>query len=243
MKKRKSDKTRVLVIIIIIGVALYSYFHSREIYTFYMRTYYEKILGQSPGQLIKKGQELYDNKEYSKLKDYLETPVIVYPDSRELKILEGLAYIKLGQGEIGSDIILSTVDGVKLPVKILEELVTSLYQLKQYKDIIMVFKTNDPAQTVILLGYYGISLVKTEKYKKAIPVLKQVVAKGGAGHEIYLNLGTAYLKIEDARTALPYLERAMAMNRTDPDTARYLAEAYRKLGRQKDWEKIMPRGR
>lgn len=238
MRRKRASIKNVLIFIIIVGTIPVSYFYSRKIYSFYMRSYYEKIRGQSIGQLVRKGREMYDNKQYALLSEYLKTLVIVYPDNKELKILEGLTYIKLGRGDIGSDIILSATNGEKLPEPVLEETIRTLYDLKQYKDIIMTMKKNNAAGSPGLLYYYGTSLLNTGNYKAAIPVLQQALQKGRAGYETYLNIGIAYSKINEPRAALPFLERARAMN-NNRDTAGALADTYWRLGRYKDAEKIL----
>ena len=241
MNRNKPSIKNILVLIILIGVIPFSYFHSGEIYTFYMKTYYEKVSGQSLEQLTQRGEEMYRNKDYSGLMEYLKTLVILYPDNKELKKLEGLALIKLGQGRIGTDIILSFSNNNKIPEKTLVETVNSLYELKDYKDIVMIMKKNDPGENATLLHHYGISLAKVGNYRAALPALNRTLAKGSADREVYLYIGMAYHRTDETRRALPYLERARAMDVNDSETAGILVDVYRKLGMYKDAEKILRR--
>jgi tetratricopeptide (TPR) repeat protein len=238
-RRKKPSIKNVLVLIILIGVLPYSYFHSAKIYAFYMRTYYERILGQNVEQLTRKGEEMYGNKDYPELMNYLTTLVGIYPENMELRRLEGLTQIKLGQSKIGTDTILSSAGGKKIPEKTLIDAVNSLYELKDYRDIVMIMKKNDPGEHKGLLRHYGISLAKIGDFRAALPVLKRALAQGGADREVYLQLGMAYNSLNEPRMAIPYLERSREMEANDPDAAASLAQAYRKLGRYKDAEKIL----
>jgi pentatricopeptide repeat protein len=241
MNRNKPGIKNILVLIILIGVIPFSYFHSSEIYTFYMKTYYEIFSGKNLEQLIQKGEEMYRNKDYSGLMEYLNSLATLYPDNKELKKLEGLTLIKLGQGRVGTDIILSIAKGKISPEKTLLETVNSLYELKDYKDIILIMKKNDPGENATLLHHYGISLAKVGNFKAALPALNRTLAQGSTDREVYRYTGMAYHKTDQTRRALPYLKRALAMDENDSETAGSLVDAYRKLGRYKDAEKILRR--
>jgi tetratricopeptide (TPR) repeat protein len=238
MIRKKPSVGKALIVIILAGVVPISYFYSHRVYSFYMRTYYEKIRGQSLQGMVRKGWALYDRKKYAELRDYLEPLVIVYPSSRDLKILEGLVDIKQGRGDLGTDIILSVTHGQQLSGTVLEETIRTLYSLKQYKDVIMTMKKNDAAGNPALIYYYGASLVNTGNYNAAVPLLKEAIARGDSGYDVYLETGIAYSKMNQTRAALPYLERAYRLN-PNRDTAGALADAYWKSGRYKDAEKIL----
>jgi tetratricopeptide (TPR) repeat protein len=238
MIRKKPSIGKALVVIILAGVIPISYFYSGRIYSFYMRTYYEKIRGQSIKETVRKGRALYDRKKYDELKNYLKPIVIVYPSNRDLKILEGLADIKLGRGDLGTDIILSATHGEQLSGQVLVETVRALYNLKQYKDVIRTMKKNEAAGNPVLLYYYGASLANMGNYKAAVPVLKGAIAQGETGYYVYLEIGIAYSKMNKTRAALPYLERAYRENH-NKNTAGALADAYWKSGRYRDAEKIL----
>ncbi len=239
-RKRPSIK-KALLLIILIGVVPYSYFNSSRIYAFYMKVYYERILGQSVEQLVRAGEKMYHSKEYSELSAYLDTLVRIYPENMALRRLEGLTQIKLGQGRIGTDTLLSSAVGKRLPEETLMEASSSLYELKDYRDIVMILKRNEPGNNKNLLRYYGISLVKVGQNRPSLPVLQRAIAQGAADHATYLHIGIAHNNLGDPRAAIPYLERSRGLDDNDPVTADQLAQAYVKLGRYKDAERILRR--
>jgi tetratricopeptide (TPR) repeat protein len=236
--KRASIKS-YLIPIMILGAAALSYFYSGDVYAWYMRTYYEKLRGQSIEQQLHTVQELYDNHEYKKLRDQLTTLTMVYPEDRELKKLEGLTLIKLGEQRKGAELILSASEGGRMPEKLLEATVNALFEEKMYRDILMVFKKNNPGGNPNLLFWYGASLCETGGYARAVAYLKRALDRGRTDFETYHYVGMALEKSGDPRSSLPYLEHARSLNVEDPDVGFSLANAYRKLGRYNDAAKIM----
>ena len=239
MPKKRVNIKNYLIFIMLVGAAVLSYFYSGDVYTYYMRTYYEKIRGQSIEQRLQKAREMYDNHDYEKLRDELKTLTMVYPENRELKKLEGLTLIKLGELRMGAELILSASEGERMPEKLLEETVSALFEKKMYRDIIIIFKKNSPGTNPNLLFWYGVSLYETGGYARAVGYLKQALNEGKADYEIYHYIGLAFEKSGDTRASLPYLEHARNMNADDPDVGMSLANAYRKLGRYNDAAKIM----
>jgi tetratricopeptide (TPR) repeat protein len=239
MPKKRFSIKRYLVFFILIGAGFYSYFHSQEVYSYYMKIYYEKIRGLTVEQNVSRAEELYANHEYDKLKVYLKDLTMAYPENRELLRLQGLTLIKLGEGSKGAESILAASDGEAIPEKMLEETVQSLHEQKQYRDIIRVFRERSPGANPNLLYFYGVALFETGSYAKASDYLKKAVTEGRTDYEAYHYTGRALDKKGDTRASLPYLERARNMNEEDHDVARSLASAYRRLGRYNDAAKIL----
>jgi tetratricopeptide (TPR) repeat protein len=239
MPEKRINLKNYLIFIILVGAVVLSYFYSGDVYSYYMRYYYEKIRGQSTEQQLQKAREMYDNHDYEKLRDELKTLTMVYPDNRELKKLEGLTLIKLGEPGKGAELILAASDGERMPEKLLEETVSALFEKKMYRDIIINFKKNSPGGNPNLLFRYGVSLYETGDYERAVGCLKRALNGGKTDYEIYHYLGLAFEKSGDTRASLPYLEHARNMNADDPDVGLSLANAYRKLGRYNEAAKIM----
>jgi len=59
MPSHRVSVKKYLIPIIVLGAAALSYFYSGDVYSWYMRTYYEKIRGQSIEQQINKARDLY----------------------------------------------------------------------------------------------------------------------------------------------------------------------------------------
>ena len=237
--RKKTGAGKTFLVLLLAGTVAYSYFNSREIYTFWMRTYYEKVLGQNTGDLLRKARELYDKKRYTQVVEYLRPIMKVYPENRDFLKIKGLALLRLGEARSGSDAILSATEGEVMPEKLLEETAQGLFESRQYRDILILFKTHSPGSNPNLLYYYGVSLYNAGKYDAAIGQFKKAIEEGRTDQDVYHYLGLAYDKTGDIGKALPVLERAFEMDVTDRDAARSLTGAYRKLGRYQDAARIL----
>jgi tetratricopeptide (TPR) repeat protein len=239
MSAKRVSINKYLIPIMVLGAAALSYFYSGEVYSWYMRTYYEKIRGQSIEQQINKARDMYQNHEYEKLRDQLARLTMAYPENSELKKLEGLTLIKLGRQREGAELILSASEGGRMPEKLLEATVNALFKEQMYRDILIVFRKNNPGGNPNLLYWYGVSLYETGGYARSAVYLKKALDRGNTGYKVYHYTGMALEKSGDTRASLPYLERARKLNMDDPDVGFSLANAYRKLGRFNDAAKIM----
>ncbi|MBP7737279.1 MAG: tetratricopeptide repeat protein [Spirochaetes bacterium] len=239
MPKRQVSIKKYLIFLIIVGAGVYSYFNSQEVYSYYMKIYYEKFRGLTIEQQITKAEELYTNKEYEKLEKYLKDLMMAYPENSDLRRLKGLNLIKLGRRSNGAEAILDTSDEEPIPEKILEETVLTLFEQGQYRDIERIFHKRKPGTNPNLLFCYGVALFETGNHEKASEYLKKAIKEGRTDYSAYLYAGKALEKKGDTRGSLPYLEQAHDMKEEDTDTARALANAYRRLGRYDDSARIL----
>jgi tetratricopeptide (TPR) repeat protein len=239
MRRKTVHLKNYVIFFMIAGAGALSYFYSTEVYTFYMQTFYEKILGQSVEQQVAIAEGMYENRQYAELKDYLHSRVMVYPDNMDMKKLDGLARIKLGEEKRGIDMLLTASGSERMPEKLLVETVGQLFEQGRYRDIIEIFRKNSPGDNPGLLYQYGVALFETGNTAGAIRELKKAMDEGRTDYEAYHYLGRAYAKQGDYRAALPYLERAHDLNDNDPDVTRSLADAYRALGRYKDSARLL----
>jgi len=239
MAKKRFNVKGYLVFFILAGAGAYSYFHSQEVYSGYMKIYYEKMRGLTVEQQIGTAEKLYAGHEYEKLKDYLRDLIMVYPENRDLRRLQGLTLIKLGDRSRGAETILSASDDAPIPEKMLEDTAQSLHEQGQYRDIVRVFQKRSPGTNPNLLFYYGVALYETANYAKAADILKKSITEGRTDYEAYHYAGKALDKKGDTRASLSYLEHARGMNEEDHDVARSLANAYRKLDRYKEAARIL----
>jgi tetratricopeptide (TPR) repeat protein len=239
MAKRQIHTKNYVIFLILVMAGVLPYFYSGEIYGYYMRVYYETILGQGMDEQLRAAEKLYEGHEYKKLKDYLKDRVVAYPENKEFQKLDGLALIKLGDPRMGTDMIMTATDGGHMPEKLLEETVDSLCEQKMYRDIIILFKKNNAGRNPALLYCHGVALYETGDYTRAAASLKMAVDEGRTDYQAYLYLGKAYYKTGNTGAALPCLERAHGMNGDDPEAALALATTLRKLGRYAEAGKMM----
>jgi tetratricopeptide (TPR) repeat protein len=80
-------------------------------------------------------------------------------------------------------------------------------------------------------------LLKDEKYDKAIEILKGLVEKEQRFAAPFVNLGMAYIKKGDNKTAEEYLTRALDIDLGHPVANNELGLIYRKSGRFEDARK------
>lgn len=239
MPKRHVSIKKYLIFFILTGAGVYSYFNSQEVYSCYMKMYYEKIRGLTFEQQLSNAEELYSNKEYGKLENHLKDLLIAYPENHDLRRLRGLTLIKLGRPRNGAESILDTSDDVSIPETILEETVLTLFEQGQYRDITRIFHKRKPGTNPNLLYCYGAALFETGNYDRAPEYLKKAIDEGRTDYKAYLYTGKALEKKGDTKGSLPYLEQAHDIKEEDIDTTRALANAYRKLGRYNDSAKIL----
>ncbi|HOD15956.1 MAG TPA: tetratricopeptide repeat protein [Spirochaetota bacterium] len=239
MRRKPRPVFRYVLVLGTIAIAITAYFYNAEGYSFFMRTYYEKVLGMSVEQQVREAEVMYDNRRYAELKEYLHPRILVYPDTMAFKKLDGLARIKLGEPVKGIDMLLTAAGSERMPVKLLEETVGQLFEMKRYRDIIELFTINDPGGNPNLHYQYGIALFETGNMAGAVRELNLAIDEGRTDYEAYHYLGRAHAKSGNIRLALPHLEHAHSLNEDDPDVTRSLADAYRALGRYNEAARLL----
>lgn len=231
MRRKSRPYFRYLIFIGCIVIGVTAYFYNAEGYSFFMRTYYEKVLGTSVERQIREAEALYENHRYEELKKYLHPRILVYPDTMDFKKLDGLARIQLGEKQKGIEMLLSAEGSKRMPARLLEETVGQLFEMRRYRDIIEIFKRNTPGGNPDLYYQYGVALFETGDNAGAVRQLQRAIDEGRTDYEAYHYLGRAYAASRNYRLALPHLEHAHFLNEDDPDVTRSLADTYRALGR------------
>ena len=141
-RRRRNGLAKYIIPALIAAAGVYSYFYSADVYAWYMRTYYEKIRGMNAGDHLREAEKMYAGGEYVKLRSYLKTLAIAYPENREMKKLQGLTLIRLGEKRKGADMIIMACEGGPIPRNMLKDTVRVLFEYNQYRDITDVFRTN-----------------------------------------------------------------------------------------------------
>lgn len=77
----------------------------------------------------------------------------------------------------------------------------------------------------------AVELLNEEKYQDAIKLLHEVVGKTDKFTAPYIDLGMAYARTEDMKSAEKYLQKALDINSRHPVALNELGVVYRKTGR------------
>jgi len=89
---------------------------------------------------------------------------------------------------------------------------------------------NHPEATLIL----GASLIKENKFKKAVKLFEKARKKGIESPALYFNLGLGYTALKNFKEAIKSLKKCARMGMTTPDVYNPLAHAYAQVNNTKD---------
>ena len=79
-------------------------------------------------------------------------------------------------------------------------------------------------------------LIKYGEFEKAIELLEKNLELYEDQYPIFINLGKAYLKLEDIQTSIQYLNRALEILPENPETLELMGSAYFEA---KDWDQAL----
>jgi tetratricopeptide (TPR) repeat protein len=235
-------KFRYLFIAVVLISTVISYLFSREIYHFYIETYYLTIKKENPESSAKKAWRLYRDKNYSKLKDYLNALMYLFPGNLEIRRIAGLYHIENGNSEEGARLILSTLSENTPDRRSLAKSIEILFQKGLYVDVTGELSRfsidDDPGLTFI----NGVSHYKIEKYRDALRFLLNSKKLGNNSFEIYYYLGLVYEKLKRYDDSIKSLLRANELNSVNRDVIGALIRLYQKNGQYLMAERLMRRG-
>jgi tetratricopeptide (TPR) repeat protein len=94
----------------------------------------------------------------------------------------------------------------------------ALYYKGLYKQSIKAYKRaiENHENEISALYNTAVCYIQLKKYKEAIPILKQAIAKGQKSN-YFFNLAFCYLKLNDIKKALVYFNHAWALNPDDKE--------------------------
>lgn len=232
-------KFRYIFLIVAILSGAVSFFFSRQIHSFYLTTYYVTLKGETRESSEKHAMKLFRKKKYSKLKGYVSSLSIIFPDSTDLKLLEGLVLIKEGHTERGAGLLLNSLNTDSEDRKLLYEAVRILFRAKAYADIAFELSRFDVEDDSELLYYWGVSILKTGKPEKALQVLTRSEIAGKRNAAIYYYLGLSAEQNGKKKEALTYMIKARHKNPLDQEIKKSLARIYKLNGLFSKSERIL----
>lgn len=233
--------------ILLIASASVSFFYSSEIYRFHLKTYYRFVKKLDYNAMMTRARELYRAEKYQELRDYLKNMALIYDDRVELKRMQGMTLIKLGEERKGLDMIVTTINLDKVDPAFLHRLAELMYQYRLYQDLVSLIEKNGYGNDYSLLFYNGVSLVKTGKPAQALGHLLKVKKLGeyslAGDRQFDLNfyLGSACEETGDLNGSLTYYLLARDLNPRDSELIKALVRIYRKKGMLKEAEKLIGR--
>jgi len=223
------------MLIIMIPLSIYK---SRELYRFYLETYYIKYKKEDMNSMVKRAHILLKKERYKELKEYLVQLDVLYPQNSEIMGLTGINYMNLGEKKKGAELFISSIDGSEVSRKYIQEAIKILFEEKLYGDIVSVLLKFDPGENPEMNHIFGISLYQTGRYKEAIPVLKKALTPVVTPEDCYY-LGLSYDKMKDFQNAVLYFEKGYKLNPRDELLKKALIDAYRKAGNLQNAEKML----
>ncbi|MBN1531267.1 MAG: tetratricopeptide repeat protein [Spirochaetes bacterium] len=229
---------KFVVLLILAGSGVYSYYHSDEVYRYYLRTYYFTIKKQDRQDLLERADILAREKKYRELESHLRRMMLLYPGDPELKMRAALNLLATGERDRGVDLLLSVREEFGIPGAVLEDTVESLYERGFYRDIIDIMK-NRGSDNPNVLYRYGLSCFNEKDAQRAIPLLQRAVQAGRTDYLALYHLGLALETAGDDRDALKHYREAWGLKPRDEGVSRALVRIYRKLGRYDEAARLL----
>jgi predicted Zn-dependent protease len=231
---------------ILAGAAAGSYFKSGDIYSFYTRTWIEKVQKSSAEIMIagieKRIQRAMTDKKGGSEAETLAADAkrlsLAYPENTRARMAAGLSLILAGKTEEGAFLAVTAGDS-EIPGAFLETVIKTLYEQKYYYDIAAYIDAHGTDGISNVDYYYGSSLVEAGRYADAVKPLEKVLAYGRSDYIFLYRLGRCYCETNRLKQCVSMLESAKAKRYYDKDINRTLAEAYKKTGRFSEAERIM----
>lgn len=234
-------KFRYIFLFVVLLTGIFSYLYSREIYSFYVRTYYLSFKKVNPERAAEKAWHLYKSEDYDSLRSYIEDMLFLFPQNNEIRRVAGLYYMDKGDRERGARLLLLSLDD-KPDRILLARSIEVLFQNKLYVDILEQlsrFRIEDDLQLTYIRG---ISYYKLGRYREALRSLRLSEKLGNKTVEVYYYIALVYESMENYAEAIRYLSRAGELSPMNRAVTRTLIRLYRKDGQLTRAERLLRRG-
>lgn len=228
--------TRPIIVLCLISLltAGFSYLQHENLYRFYMGKYFE-FTGENK-VYMDKSMKLYSEGKHKELDEYIEPLINVYPGNYKLKQIAGLNYIKLGREIEGAELFASSLEGGLVEGKELVLVARILFRNDHFGDMISFYDRGLMINDVNMAFYYGASLYQGGRWKEALERLNYAYKAGYSGYEIDYYMGLSMEESGDLSKAAFYMERAYNANRREKNIKLALLGIYRKAGHLKEAE-------
>lgn len=225
-------KNKFIFICLAATIAL-SVLYSQQLYTLYLKIYYQEIKKESLAISLQKARRLYKEEKYDELKKYLENLYMIYPGNTEITRLSGLAYIKLGEKLKGARMIIASMTD-KDDIRTMGNIIEILFEEKEYKDIIRLLSKRDLSNDSYLAYVYAVSLYNEKRYDESYRYFKTAVKLGKNEYDTYIYMGSILEMKNKTADAITCFEKAYSINQLRDDAPVALVRLY---GNTKQFEK------
>lgn len=232
-------KLRHIAFFLLIASGAVSYFYSREIYLFYLRTYYQSFMKENPDQAAGKARRLYADKKYDELEAYLGRQRVLYPASRELKKLAGLTFLEKGREMEGARLLLETMENDRRDLRTAAKVADIIFRERWYSDVVKLLGRYDIRSDPHLTFISGVSHYHIQKYDAALTLLEFSRRLGNNTFDLYYFMGLILEKKNRTGEAIGMMERASALSPSDREVPKALIRLYKKAGRIRDAERVL----
>lgn len=230
-------KKFILIIAIFSATVFVSYKYSARVHIYYLKLYYEKMYTE--GELYSKALQMYDQKRYEELKDYINPLIIIYPDNNNFKKIAAFNFLRLGNALEGAELLAGIPVNSLEESRTLEEVLKNLYSGKLYGDLLYFYDKGIMHNNVNTAFYYGVSLYHKGRYDESYKLLIYVKSNTFMLPELSYYLGLNLDKKGKLQESLTYIKSAYESDRFNKIYKKALVDSYRKSGFFKDAEVLL----
>ena len=228
MKKKLSFQTfiKLLFLLIIAGIVALSYYRSNTVYNFYKTVYYKHIKRLTAEDVRTKAESLLKKNKKDECVRFLDDMLFIFYNDTDIIKTAARLYIKMDDKEKGTALFLAAIDKSPLSSSELNIIVPELLRAGYFGDILSLLSSENLSGR--MRGIYGIALYHTGHYNQAINYLQSAINESGDNSTLYYCLARSYENLNNAATALTYMEKGFAMDPKDRNIREGLLNLYNK---------------
>jgi tetratricopeptide (TPR) repeat protein len=232
-------KIKLLILILLGAFIGFSALYSAKFYSFYLKEYHIHFKKQSLQDMIKVADSFNKEKDKKEYKKYCEKMLLVFPENPEAKFYTGLNFLRIGEDDRGSELIVTAMNEIKMKSGEMELIVNILFEKKYYGEVVDAVEKNKPQLSREMEYYYGYSLLQTGRSSDSIPHLEKARQMGMDDFNLNMNLAKAYEKNKRYNDALKCYQAAETIHPRDKALRESLVEIYAKLGKYDNAERVL----
>ncbi len=234
-------KLRHIVIILLLASALAPLVYHERLNTLYVKTYYGRIRKYDRARALEEGKQLYRREKFSRLIEFTDDMLILFPMDRGIIRLKGNAMVKTGKPVVGARLVVASL-GEKEDLRTVSSSLEVLFNEGEYSDLAVLCARYGVHGDPYLNYMYGVSLFHTARPGEARDRLEAAINAGKRDYDTWYHLGLACEKTGDNEKAVRALEEAYQIDPVKPGARSALIRLYRKAGMYGKAEIMIRRG-